>query len=64
METDITDGGGIDEGHEGSDIIDQETVEEICVLGFDVGEVEVFIDGGSATIDHSHGADTLSFEAL
>jgi hypothetical protein len=64
LQADITDCGGIDEGHELSDVVDEETVEEVGVLVLEGGQVEVLVDGCLAGLDHLHGTGALSVEAL
>jgi hypothetical protein len=64
LQADITDCGGIDEGHELSDVVDEETVEEVGVLVLEGGQVKVLVDGGLAGLDHLHGSGALSVEAL
>ena len=52
------------EGHHLGDIINQEAVEEVDVLGFEGGEVEVFVNVGASAVDHAQSSHALSLEAL
>lgn len=64
LQADITDCGGVDEGHELADVVDEETVEEIGILVLESGQVKVLVDGSLAGLDHLHGTGALSVEAL
>lgn len=64
LETDVTNGGGIDEGHELAHVVHEQAVEEIDVLVLDGGEVQVLVDGGRSGVDHLHRASALGGEAL
>jgi hypothetical protein len=46
------------------DVIDQEAVEEVDVLGLEGGEVEVLIDVGASTVDHAQSSHALRLKAL
>jgi hypothetical protein len=64
LEAYISDCGGIYEGHQLLDVVDQEAVEEIRVIRFEGREVEVFVNVGSTAVDHSQSPNTLSFGCL
>lgn len=64
LEADVADGGGIYEGHEVADVVHEEAVEEVDVLGLEIRQVEVLVNVGLAGLDHLHGADALGLEAL
>jgi hypothetical protein len=64
LQADITNCGSVNEGHELSDVVDEETVEEVGVLVLEGGQVKVLVDGGLAGLDHLHGSGALSVEAL
>jgi hypothetical protein len=64
LEAYISDCWGIYKGHQLLDVVDQEAVEEIGVIRFETGQVEVFVDISSAAVDHSQSPNTLSFGCL
>lgn len=64
LQTDITDCGGIDEWHELSDVVDEETIEKVGVLVLESGQVKVLVDRCLAGLNHLHGSGALGLEAL
>jgi hypothetical protein len=64
LQADITDCGGIDEGHELSDVVDEETIEKVGVLVLESGQVKVLVDRCLAGLNHLHGSGALGLEAL
>ena len=64
LEAHVSNRGGVYEGHHLRDIINQEAVEEVDVLRFEVGEVEVFVDVGASAVDHAQSSHALRLEAL
>jgi hypothetical protein len=42
------------------EVVDEESVEEICVGGLNGGEVEVLVNGSTPTIDNAQSTLTLS----
>jgi hypothetical protein len=52
------------ERHHLRDVIDQEAVEEVDVLGLEGGEVEVLVDVGASTVDHAQSSHALRLKAL
>lgn len=64
LKADITNGWCIDQWHELLDIVDEHTVEEVDVVGFEGREVKVLVDRGAAGIYHLHGARDLRGHGL
>lgn len=64
LEAHISNRGRVYKGHHLSDIVDQEAVEEVNVLGFKSGEVEVFVDVCGSAIDHAQSSHALRLKAL
>jgi hypothetical protein len=64
LQADITDCGGIDEGHELSDVIDEEAVEEVGILVLEGGQVKILVDRCLTGLNHLHGSGALGLEAL
>lgn len=64
MEAHITDGGRIYEGHEVTDVVHEQAVEEVNVLILKTRQVQVLVNVGLARLDHLHGAQGLGLERL
>lgn len=64
LQADITDCGGIDEGHELADVVDEETIEKVGILVLESGQVKVLVDRCLAGLNHLHGSGALGLEAL
>jgi hypothetical protein len=64
LQADITDCGGIDEGHELSDVVDEETIEKVGILVLESGQVKVLVDRCLTGLNHLHGSGALGLEAL
>lgn len=44
LEADVTNGGGVDEGHHLPGVVDEEAEEKVDIVRLDVGEVQIFVD--------------------
>lgn len=64
LDADVTDRGSVDEGHEFADVIHEQAVEQVGVLVLEIGQVEILVDVGLASLNHLHGPRALSLEAL
>jgi hypothetical protein len=64
LETDVPNSGGVDERHQLTDIVDEETVEDIQIVGLQGREVEVLVDIGGSAVDHAQGSLALGVHGL
>lgn len=64
LQADISNCWGVHEGHQLSNVVDHEAVEEVGVLLLEGGEVKVFVDVRSTAVDHPHGSLALRFQTL
>ena len=64
MQADIANGWCVNQWHELLDIVDENAVEEVDVVGLEGGEVEVLVDRCRAGIYHLHGAGNLCGHGL
>jgi hypothetical protein len=45
-------------------MVDEEAVEEVGIISFERGEVEIFVDIRPPTVDHPHSSCTLCFQTF
>lgn len=64
LEADVSNGRGIDQGHQLAGVVHEQAVEEIHVLMLDGREVEVLVNVCLTSPDHLHGALALRVEVL
>lgn len=64
LKADIADGGGIDEGHQFTDVVHEQTIKQVDVLVLDGGQVQILVDGSLTGVDHLHCAGALSLKTL
>lgn len=64
LQAHISNGRRVYQRHQRGYIINQQTVEEVGIRGFEGRQVHVFVDIRSSGVDHPHGSHTLRFQAL
>lgn len=64
LQAHITNGWGIDEGHQITNVIHEKAIKEINVLTLKTGQVQVLVDICLSCLDHLHGTEALGLQTL